>query len=78
MSTPRLDLEKSGKPSREDPEPENADNVSVKSSNPFEVALEPQDDPKSLPLWRRWIVALIINAGAICVTGASSMVHHFC
>ncbi|KAJ3554516.1 hypothetical protein NM688_g3071 [Phlebia brevispora] len=70
MTTPQSDLEKneihsSGSPSQED--------ADTRPTNSFEVALEPQDDPKSLPLWRRWITALIINAGAICVTGASSM-----
>ena len=40
----------------------------------FEVTLEHEDNPLSLPLWRRWLAALIIDAGAICVTAASSMV----
>lgn len=43
--------------------------------DPYEVTLEPADDPAvAFPLWRRWLAALIINAGAICVTGASAMV----
>ena len=70
MSSPQLDLEKheqsSGKDSPVD--------VNTTPADPFEVTLEPQDDPKRLPLWRKWVAALIINAGAICVTGASAMV----
>ncbi|THH01123.1 hypothetical protein EW026_g1516 [Hermanssonia centrifuga] len=50
---------------QEDPSP--------KTQNPYEVTLSPEDDPKNLPLWRKWMIVLIIDAGAICVTGASSM-----
>lgn len=56
------------------PPPEPADDSSETTRDAFEVVAEKQDDPKSLPLWRRWVAALIINMGAICVTGASSMV----
>ena len=42
--------------------------------DPYQVTLEDADSPVFLPLWRRWAAALIINAGAICVTGASAMV----
>ncbi|KIP02962.1 hypothetical protein PHLGIDRAFT_78342, partial [Phlebiopsis gigantea 11061_1 CR5-6] len=41
--------------------------------DPYLVALEPEDDPTSLPLWRRWLATVIVNMGAICVTGASAM-----
>lgn len=42
--------------------------------DPFEVVLEPADDPAfAYPAWRRWLAALIVDAGAICVTGASAM-----
>lgn len=42
--------------------------------DPYQVALEHEDDPLSLPLWRRWLAAIIIDLGAACVTGASAMV----
>lgn len=51
----------------------NAHAVSEKYDS-YEVVLEPSDDPVSLPLWRRWLAALVVCGGAICVTGASSMV----
>lgn len=42
--------------------------------DPYRVTLEQADDPLSLPLWRRWAAAIIIDLGAMCVTGASAMV----
>ncbi len=39
-----------------------------------EVTLEPHEDPKALPLWRRWTAAMIVILGAVCVTGSSSIV----
>ena len=42
--------------------------------DPHQVTLEPEDDPKNLPLWRKWLTVAIINAGAMNATGASSMV----
>lgn len=40
----------------------------------LEVALEQEDDPKALPVWRKWIIVLVICSGALCATCASSMV----
>lgn len=74
MSAPQFDPEKNNTPSNNSPVEDYTDRVSSKSPSSFEVSLDPQDDPKSLPLWRKWVAALIINAGVICVTGASSMV----
>ncbi|GJE95069.1 MFS general substrate transporter [Phanerochaete sordida] len=43
-------------------------------SDPYEVTLELADDPAyAYPLWRRWLACIIVNAGAVCVTGASAM-----
>ncbi|KAI0344743.1 MFS general substrate transporter [Trametopsis cervina] len=39
----------------------------------YEVTLGPDEDPKLLPLWRRWAAGFIVIGGAICVTGASAM-----
>lgn len=73
MSSASEDLQNIEKGSSLAPYPEKSDALSD-PSDPFEVTLEQQDNPKALPTWRRWLAALIINAGAICVTGASSMV----
>ncbi|KAI0683311.1 major facilitator superfamily domain-containing protein [Cytidiella melzeri] len=43
------------------------------AQDPHEVTLAPEEDPKALPLWRRWLAALVVISSAICVTGASSM-----
>lgn len=40
----------------------------------FEVSLDAEIDPKNIPLWRKWLAVLVINAGAICVSSSSSMV----
>ena len=55
------------------------DNVIVKDEleqipDKLEVALEQEDDPKALPVWRKWIIVLVICSGALCATCASSMV----
>ena len=42
--------------------------------DPFEVTLGPEDDPKNLPSWRKWLVIFVISAGTLCATSASSMV----
>ncbi|KAI0074370.1 MFS general substrate transporter [Panus rudis PR-1116 ss-1] len=45
----------------------------VKGVDVFEVSFSPEEDPKNLPAWRKWLAVLVINAGAICVTSSSSM-----
>ena len=40
----------------------------------FEVVLEPDDDPKELPLFRKWLAVLTICSAALCTTFASSAV----
>ena len=40
----------------------------------YQVTLGPEDDPKNLPVWRKWLTVAILNAGAMNATGASSMV----
>ena len=40
----------------------------------YAVALEQEDDPKCLPIWRKWVIVLVICSGALCATCASSMV----
>jgi len=38
------------------------------------VTLEPEDDPKQLPLARKWLAVLTISSAALCVTCTSSIV----
>ena len=40
----------------------------------FEVTLDPEEDPKNLPTYRKWIAVLVIAGGAACATCASSLV----
>lgn len=42
------------------------------------VTLEPEDDPKQLPLARKWLAVLTISSAALCVTCTSSIVSGFC
>ncbi|GJE84696.1 MFS general substrate transporter [Phanerochaete sordida] len=44
-----------------------------KEHDPYAVALEPAEDPKNLPEWRKWLVVVIISTGTLCATSASSM-----
>ena len=48
-----------------------------KGHDPFEVILQPEDDPKNLPSWRKWLVIFVISTGTLCATSASSMVRNF-
>lgn len=41
------------------------------------VTLEPEDDPKQLPLARKWLAVLTISSAALCVTCTSSIVSEF-
>ena len=58
--------------------------ISVPSANekndpqedPYEVTLEPEDDPKNMATLRKWMVTLVISSGAFCTTTASSMVRY--
>ncbi|KAH9890572.1 MFS general substrate transporter [Cubamyces lactineus] len=43
------------------------------TSDPYRVKLETQDDPKSLPSWRKWLAVLIISSSSLCATFASSV-----
>ncbi|KAJ3488936.1 hypothetical protein NLI96_g2480 [Meripilus lineatus] len=45
----------------------------VVPDDPYQVTLGPEDDPKNLPVWRKWLTVAILNAGAMNATGASSM-----
>lgn len=47
-------------------------NVEESKVDRFEVNLESHEHPQSLPLYRRWLVVLVIASSALCVTCASS------
>ncbi|KAI9063366.1 MFS general substrate transporter [Trametes sanguinea] len=38
----------------------------------YQVKLEPEDDPKCLSLWHKWLAVLTISASSLCATFASS------
>ncbi|KAH9979929.1 major facilitator superfamily domain-containing protein [Lactifluus volemus] len=42
-------------------------------ANPYEVCLEPTENPQELSLVRRWLSVICISSASICVTCASSM-----
>ncbi len=46
-------------------------------ADPYVCSLDPEDDPKNLPLWRKWAAVLTICAASLCATCASSMVRAF-
>lgn len=45
--------------------------------SPYLVELSPEDDPKNLSTFRKWLVVSIISSSALCVTCASSVVSVF-
>lgn len=55
------------------PESEQQQNsVEESKADQFEVNLETHEHPQSLPLYRKWLVVLVIASSALCVTCASS------
>lgn len=46
-------------------------------NDPYEVVLEPSEDPLNLSTLRKWLTVLIISAGSLCVTSMSSIVGPF-
>lgn len=53
---------------------QNLDKEEGQVDNNFEVVLDPEDDPKELPLIRKWLAVLVICSAALCTTFASSAV----
>ena len=43
-------------------------------NDPFLVDLRPEDDPKNLPVFRKWLILFVVCTGTLCSTSASSMV----
>ncbi|KAF8060262.1 major facilitator superfamily domain-containing protein [Lyophyllum atratum] len=41
--------------------------------DPFQVVLEPKEQPQNRPLLRRWTAVIVISLAALCVTCASSV-----
>jgi hypothetical protein len=42
--------------------------------DPFQVTLEPEDDPLNLSNVKKWITVLVISSASLCVTCSSSIV----
>lgn len=42
--------------------------------DPFQVFLEEHERPLNLPVWRKWVIVVVICTAALCVASASSMV----
>ncbi|RPD61966.1 MFS transporter [Lentinus tigrinus ALCF2SS1-7] len=72
------DIEKTGQTPKQvpDPEPEverRPSAGSVDSSDPYCCSLAPEDDPKQLPAWRKWLAVIVISTSSLCATFASSV-----
>ena len=46
----------------------------IADADPYLCTLDPDDDPKNLPLWRKWAAVLTISSASLCATCTSSMV----
>ena len=44
------------------------------TKDPYEVQLDPHEDPKNFPAARKWLILFVICTGTLCATCASSMV----
>lgn len=66
---PALDIAQNDKESKERDE-----QTSTGSDDAFQVTLEHDDDPKNLPVLRKWLILLVVCCGSLCATCASSMV----
>ena len=44
------------------------------TADSYQVQLEPEDDPKSLSAWHKWLAVLVISSSSLCATFASSVV----
>ncbi|KAH9853814.1 MFS transporter [Lenzites betulinus] len=42
-------------------------------ADPYEVQLDPEDDPKRMPSWRKWVAVIVISCASLCATFASSV-----
>ena len=40
----------------------------------FLVELDPAEDPRNMPNFRKWIIVFVVSCGALCSTCSSSMV----
>ncbi|TCD70550.1 hypothetical protein EIP91_002896 [Steccherinum ochraceum] len=46
--------------------------VQVADADPYEVKLTPEEDPKNMTKFRRWLAVMVISTAAFCVTSCSS------
>ena len=70
LNEPGTDVEKSAQAPTQGPD----HNAEVDSSDPYCCQLAPEDDPKHLPSWRKWLAVFAISSSSMCATFASSVV----
>lgn len=74
---PTADPERGSKSNASVHEPEQKiiQEKSINNENdPFKVELSSDDDPKNLPIFRKWVILFVVCTGTLCSTCASSMV----
>ena len=81
LNDPGNDVEKSVQAPKQDPneverQPSESAGSSVDSSDPYCCQLAPEDDPKQLRVWRKWLAVCAISSSSLCATFASSVVRH--
>ncbi|KAI0721913.1 MFS transporter [Cerioporus squamosus] len=69
------DVEKTGQaPIGKQPETvKEGSGSSVNAEDPYCCTLAPEDDPKQLKVWRKWLAVLAIASSSLCATFASSV-----
>ncbi|KAI1792954.1 MFS transporter [Ganoderma leucocontextum] len=45
----------------------------IADADPYVCSLDPEEDPKNLPLWRKWAAVLTISSASLCAAFASSV-----
>jgi hypothetical protein len=50
------------------------DSTNSSSDDPYEVKLDETEDPESFPLFKKWLIVILISFSALTVTCCSSLV----
>lgn len=58
-------------------QPPDSKEIDSKEPDPYHVRLEGDENPKSMPKFKKWMAIVIICSAATCVTCASSVVSFF-
>lgn len=53
------------------------DNGLAGGKDPYQVVLDPSEDPQNRTSFKKWLAVVVISCGSLCATSASSVVRVF-